>query len=236
VPGNPTFAISISGPGQGFDCPNIDFEKGNPKECVAASYGGFEESQKSVGDDMSSLDNYLEGFNGSRDVSPPPPNEPDHSYGWDMGMSVLRAVKLFKMGLDTEGWTNGWLVLGGYSFGGIMTLIINGVDDRIDGAFTMFACGGFKEILQVPGNNQAYRISGGVLDASYSCDDPLGSESDIAKMCDMWEFFEPTVMPPKHDFLMVVGAEDESFSFAGFDKSVKTYSTNLPEGIHMYGY
>lgn len=219
------FVLGISAPGQGYDC---SLESGKD-ECVKYGY-----DQISNGDPMSSQE-MREGF---ADAQFP---HPERSMLYGYAHSGMRAVtvanELFGENgpAEVNGWTDGDVVVAGISGGGVTTLIINGVDSRLDGAIAFAASGALADSIIQPGNWLAHNTTSDLQTPleTIDCSDP--ENQTATTVCNMISYMDPINYTPQNPVIMITGAQDEDFPVRATKRTRDTYLSNAPnQKIFMY--
>ncbi|MCZ7584299.1 MAG: hypothetical protein M5R36_13700 [Deltaproteobacteria bacterium] len=230
----PKFVLTISGPGQQYDCSDpypyewYTTDAWMP-ECFLPN-GGFGD-QISFGESMTHSDEdsdneYLDGF--YADSTPP---DEEHSYFFGYVLATLRGINFFKQVLDVDHnsggaqVTNGKLVVGGISVGGIVALLANSVDDRLDGAFTWEATGAQEYSFKTLGVWMANRLASNSTYDPYAfidCDD-TSPDALTKKACEMLDYYDPVNFVRKNPVLIVTGAQDETFTPVAYQAAYNDY-------------
>ena len=207
-PSGHPFVLSISAPGQGYDCMNMEIdppvpgEDANLPECQMYP----DEDQFSVGQGMNDgPDCWHEGFYGYESQIDP---DPENHILWGYTTSAMRAINLFKQVFDNNstydlGFTNGHLVVGGFSAGGMTSLLTHTQDlgdNDPDGFFALSSSGAFDNIVAQKGSALAYLLTmesyADEFDPEFSidCPDvrlfPGNYSTPIERACQAIEYFE----------------------------------------------
>ncbi|MCC6158146.1 MAG: hypothetical protein IT350_08830 [Deltaproteobacteria bacterium] len=176
--------------------------------------------------------------------------KPDRHILWWYAESAMKGISLFQhfFADETNPWTNGELFVGGFSMGGIASMISNEADpgSRVTGTFTIASHVGLEDNFRVPGDFLALRLltSDGAWSppvhqapfVSWDCDrfdsqsylETLGDvypQIAIDRMdasCRVARYFSPLLYDPtfaERPVLLAQGAQDEPFSVRGMERT-----------------
>ena len=247
----PVFALSISGPGQGYNCNTLSPKVGLPPECednvtILDWIGSPEGLQFSHGDKMAENSDRTEDRHGEFTEGIPAdssdPYHPDFTMLWGYAMSEMRAITLFKddNGLNSTSlnWVSDELIIGGFSAGGVTTLLVNGIDSRPDGAYAIASAAGFDKIFNTPGSwtNMNLADQAGetpAADMSFNCASPP-SEDYQKKACNLMDYFEQTLFTQQNDLLLAVGSQDESYSYASIQYTLENMTMDTGKELYLH--
>jgi hypothetical protein len=196
---------------------------------------------------------WVEGFSGYDE-----PAVPEHHLLWSSVYGAMIAVNAIKKVFAADppddddddsglGFVNDTLVVGGFSAGGVASLILNTQDPRPDGVFTLSATGAWDYSLAQDGSSMTYLLTSQTYSdpfdpfKSIDCgevrptdddDDDDGSPPPVAeqKACQVVDYFDPVSFIdedhlPKHPALLVVGAQDEVFPIPAFQATFNFYQS-----------
>jgi hypothetical protein len=209
--------VTISSPGMGYNCP-YEPAFGHPEECTVMN----DAVQISHGETMTSAE-FRDGFTSPVVV---PRNSLLYSYAHSAMRAVTMVEKLFESdnGSYTLHWANGHRMMMGFSGGSVTTLIVNGVDDRLDGVIANFGMGAFKD---------SWKKDGAWLATVVTWDEPTGNHSDTIDCdasptgnalaaCRMANWMDPINYTPNAPIMLNHGSQDEHFPIAAFRRTRDT--------------
>lgn len=189
--------------------------------------------------------------------------KPDRHILWWYAESAMKGIGLFQhfFADETNPWTNGELFVGGFSMGGIASLISNEADpgSRITGTFTFASHVGFEDNFRTRGDNLALRLltADGVWAPppaqepfiAWDCDrfsdnDYVESLEDLypgaavdrmEASCRIARYFGPLhydpTFPTTRPILLTQGSQDEPFAVRGLERTWRYLDDYLDAGL-----
>ncbi len=136
-------------------------------------------------------------------------DDPRDGYLYHYAVAAMRAITYLRTLPEVDGELIG--IIGG-SMGGIMTMLVNGVDPRVKVAISLIACGGWEDDMR--DNNSWLNVL--LLD-------PLGIGTDDIRFRRFIDYFDPInyAADQKGRLLIIVGAQDGFFPITGISKTAR---------------
>lgn len=145
---------------------------------------------------------------------------PQYGFLYHYAYAGMRAITLLEHLAALSGnpyqIDSGKIAVAGWSMGGIMTNIINGVDNRVKSAVSIVCVGNWHHSLRYANSWLYHGLYTGTRDVPYNLSDPLNSVEDIDSdptLIAFFNYFDPLRYAPRQQapLLLLIGTHDEYF-------------------------